>query len=136
MDYFSSILVLFILGMVNFTLGTMAVRKFLETHAVIGGYGDLSDFKSMVRKQMYQALIQILLLGGMTVISVIGILTDELTFTQFVMVLVLDGIVWFAGKKGKTVEQRAQGLGVQDPELREEYKSVCRTWVIRPFPDF
>ncbi len=136
MGFFSWIVVLFIMAMVNFAMGISAIRRFMETRPRITGHQDLSDFKAMVRRQMHQALIQIVLLGGMTVISVIGILSDRISFAQFIMVLVLDGVVWFAGKKGKSIEQRVQHLQVDDLELKEEYKSVCRTWVLKPFPDF
>ena len=136
MDFFTLILVLFILGMANFAVGVSALNSFLKSYTRIGSAADLEDFKQMVRKQMYQAMLQIVLLGGMTVVSVIGILTGRITFAQFAAVLVLDGVIWFAGKKGKALEKRAQRLRVEDPELAKEYGSVCRTWFGRPFPDF
>ena len=136
MNFFTAILVLFVLGMVNFAIGVSALGRFLKSHIRIASSSDLEDFKRMVRKQMYQAMLQIVLLGGMTVVSIIGILKHRITFAQLVIVLILDGVIFFAGRKGKSLEKRAKRLGVEDPDLAREFGSVCRTWFSRPFPDF
>jgi hypothetical protein len=136
LDFFTAILVLFVLGMVNFAVGISALGSFLKSHPRIGSIGDLEEFKQMVRRQMYQAILQIVLLGGMTVVSVIGILTDRISFVQFLSVLILDGVIWYAGKRGKKLEKKAKRLPVEAPELAKEFGSVCRSWFSRPFPDF
>ncbi|MCK5116203.1 MAG: hypothetical protein KAR44_06355 [Candidatus Aegiribacteria sp.] len=136
MDYFEWILVMFTCGMVNFFIALSSLKKFLALTSGIDSLLNLENLKEMVRKQMYQALLAIIFFGGMGVLGCIGIITGRLNSTQFVLFLVLNGIVWAAGKLTKPTELRAQNLTVSDPNLSDEYKSVCRTWIRRPFPDF
>ena len=136
MGYFEWILVMFACGMANFFIAVSALKKFLVLHPGIDNISNLENLKEMVRKQMYQALLAIVFFGGMGVLGVIGIITRGLSSTQFVLFLILNGIVWAAGKSSKPTEQRAQNLPVSDPNLSDEYRSVCRTWMRKPFPDF
>ena len=136
MGCFEWVLVLFAAGMANFFVGLSALKKFLVLNPRIDSLVNLENLKEMVRKQMYQALLAIALFGGMGILGCIGIITRRLNSTQFVLFLLLNGIVWAAGKSSKPTEQRAQNLPVSDPGLLDEYKSVCRTWMRKPFPDF
>jgi hypothetical protein len=136
MGYFEWILILFACGMVNFFIALSALKKFLALNSCIDNLSNLENLKETVRKQMYQALLAIVFFGGMGVLGCIGVITGGLSSTQFVLFLVLNGIVWAAGKSSKPIEQRVQNLSVSDPDLRDEYRSVCRTWMKNPFPDF
>lgn len=136
MGYFEWILVMFVCGMANFFVALSALKKYLALNSCINSLSNLENLKEMVRKQMYQALLTIVFFGGMGVLGCIGIITGRLNSTQFVLFLVLNGIVWAAGKLTRPIELRAQNLTVSDPNLSDEYKSVCRTWIRKPFPDF
>ncbi len=136
MGYFEWILVMFTCGMVNFFIALSALKKFLALNSGIDSLLNLENLKEMVRKQMYQALLAIVFFGGMGVLGCIGIIARRLDSTQFVLFLVLNGIVWAAGKSAKPIEKRAQNLTVSNPNLSDEYKSICRTWMRKPFPDF
>jgi len=136
MGYFEWILVMFVCGMANFFIALSALKKFLSLNSGIDSLSNLENLKEMIRKQMYQALLAILFFGGMGILGCIGIITGRLNSTQFVLFLVLNGIVWAAGKLTKPTEQKAQNLSVSDLNLSDEYKSVCRTWIRKPFPDF
>jgi len=136
MGYFEWILILFACGMVNFFIALSALRKFLALNSGIDSLLNLENLKEMVRKQMYQALLAIVFFGGMGVLGCIGIITRRLDSTQFVLFLILNGIVWAAGKSAKSIEKRAQNLSVSNPNLSDEYQSICRTWIRKPFPDF
>ena len=52
------------------------------------------------------------------------------------LVLALNGIILAAGLVGKPLEERARSIEVLDPLLEERYKSICSSWVEKPFPDF
>jgi len=136
MGYFEWILILFVCGMVNFFIALSALKNFLVFNSGIDSLSNLENLKEMVRKQMYQALLAIVFFGGMGVLGCIGIITRRLDSTQFVLFLILNGIVWAAGKSAKSIEKRAQNLYVSNPNLSDEYKSICRTWIRKPFPDF
>jgi len=136
MGYFEWILILFASGMGNFFVAATALKKFLAFNPRIDNFTNLENLKKMVRRQMYHALLAIVLFGGMGILGVIGIITRSLNSTQFVLYLVLNVIVWVVGKSFKPTEQKVQNLAVSDPNLSDEYKSVCRTWMRKPFPDF
>jgi len=136
MGFFEWIVLLFLLAMVNFAVGMREVKKFLDENRRISGAMDLSRFKDMVRKQMYQALLQIALHIGMGTLTVLGTLLGSISGVNFVLVMVLYGIVIYAGNQGKPLEKRARDLPVDDPQLQPEYRAVCRSWRTRAFPDF
>ncbi|MBD3278174.1 MAG: hypothetical protein GF388_07740 [Candidatus Aegiribacteria sp.] len=136
MNYFLWISILFLAGLANLAYGVAELKEFLKYHSSISSTMDMGHFKKMVRKQMYLALAQIVILGCMALLSIIGILTGAISDTQFLLVLLMDGIIWFAGKLFKSLEKRAQNLKVEALEHRAEYTSICATWVRKPFPDF
>ena len=136
MGYTGWILLLFALGIINLIVGVKGINSFLSQDSSIRTYQNLENFKNMVRKQMYQALLQLAILGTMTVIGIIGISTGKLNFNGTLLFLLLNVINIFAGKWGKGFEKKAKSLKVEDPNLLDEYKLVCRTWGRKPFPDF
>ncbi len=136
MSLIAWILFLFTLGIVNLTVGVRGMRSFLSQETSITTDQSLQSFKSMVRKQMYQAVLQLLILGTMCVLGILGIINGRLSFTGFVLFLLLNVINIFAGKWAKSIEKKTRSLKVEDQNLLVEYKSICRTWVRKPFPDF
>ena len=90
----------------------------------------------MVRKQMYQALLQIVLLGSMSVLGIVGFITGKLSTFEFMMFLVFNGINIGAGKYGKETEKRIKTLSIENLNVRAEYNSICKTWDRKPFPNF
>ena len=136
MGYTGWILLFFALGIINLIVGVKGINSFLSQDSSIRTYQSLENFKSMVRKQMYQALLQLAILGTMTVIGIIGISTGKLNFNGTLLFLTLNVINIFAGKWGKRFEKKVKSLKVEDPNLLAEYKSVCRSWFRKPFPAF
>ena len=136
MSLITWILFLFALGIVNLTVGVRGMRSFLSQETSIRTDQSLRSFKSMVRKQMYQAILQIIILGTMCVLGILGIINGRLNFTGFVIFLLLNVINIFAGKWGKNIEKQTRSLKVEDQKFLDEYKMICRTWIRKPFPDF
>ncbi len=136
MSLIGLILILFIAGIVNMQIGTGAVKKFLSSTPAITTGHDLENFKAMVRQQMYQSLLQILVLGGMGITGIYGIINGKLSFMEFVFFLLLNGAVFFFGRYAKKFEYQARGFSIADKTLAGEYASVCESWIKRPFPDF
>lgn len=136
MGYVGWILLLFALGIINLIAGVKGIRSFLSQDSSIRTYQSFESFKSMVRKQMYQALLQVIILGTMCVLGVLGIINGKLNSGGTLLFLLLNVINIFAGKWGKGFEKKARSLKVESPNLLDEYKTVCRTWFRKPFPDF
>ncbi len=136
MSCFNWICILFFLGLINFIIGLNAMNKFLSQNKSFNTYQDLEQFKSMVRKQMYQALVQIVFLGGMAILGIVGFLIGKMNTFEFLMFLIFNGINVGAGKYGKETERRIRTLSIENLNIRAEYNSICKTWGRKAFPSF
>jgi hypothetical protein len=136
MNLFGWIIVLFVLAIINFFIANNDLKAFLARHASIDSYQSMDAFKKMVRKQMMQALLQLVLLLATGVLPIYGLFTHKITFGQFLLCILFDFVILGLGKKGKEVEEKSRSLTVNDPSLEEQYKRICETWVKKPFPDF
>lgn len=124
---------LFGLAILNLFVGFFAVKSFLSQSSCISNSIDLDNFKRLARQQMYQALIQIGLLGAAGVLGIYGLVTKQV---GILLILVLNGTVIGISMVSKTLEKRAHALTVTDQRLENEYKTICHTWVKKAFPDF
>lgn len=126
-------ILLFVLAVVNFFYGVSKLKSFRSEHTSIRYIGDLESFKSLVRGQMYIALLQILILGAALVLGIYGILKNELSL---MVVLVMNGIIFFLGKSCKKIEEDIRSMPVEDERFQVEFKKISRTWLHKPLPDF
>lgn len=130
------IVMLFCVSLVNALVGIASVKGFLSRNLSIDSRQNLEDFEQMVRRQMYQALLQIGLLGTVGILGIYGIISGRLTFVEFLVFLLLNGVNFFIGKMGKGIEDRARSLPVKVEGLSSRYETVCETWVKKPLPNF
>jgi len=125
--------IVFGLALVNMLVGTAGIRSFLANTRMISSTMDLDNFKRLVRRQMFQALLQMALLGAGLVLGIYALVKEE---AGLLLILVLNAVIFASGQMGKGFEERARSLKVSDPLLESRYKAVCHTWVHKPFPDF
>lgn len=130
------ILLLFIAGILNIIIGLAGIKKFLSATLSITNTQDLQNFKDMVRQQMYQSTLQILVLGIMGITGIYGIMSKKLDFMEFILFLLLNGAIFLFGMYAKKIENQARSLNIGDETLAEEYATVCESWLKKPFPDF
>ena len=126
------VLLLF-LAFVNSLISAGGIKKFLSLHSLINSSHDLESFKEMVRKQMYQALVQIGFLGVANIVGIYGLITRQV---NLLLILVLDVIIIVLSKSFKKTEEQARTLRVSDASLTGQYESICKTWVEKARPDF
>lgn len=124
---------LFLLAVANFPVGAASLRTFLSRTPAMATHQDLDGYKVLVRKQMYQALLQIVLLVGALGVGVVGLATRQLSLFP---VLAVNGGINVGGLAGKRLEERARSVPVRDPSLSDEYRRVSASWLTRPLPDF
>jgi len=123
----------FALALVNSVIGLVAISSFLSKKKSIATAADLAVFKALARRQMYQALLQIVFLGLAMLIGIYGIVTAKI---PLLVVIILNALVFAMGMLAKGPENRARSLRVEDEALKSQYKRVCDSWVRKPFPDF
>jgi len=133
---FVVILLLNILGILNGWWGKGRIEAFLAVVPDIATPHELNQFKRMVKEQMYLALGQLLLLGGALVLMIYGILAERLGFLDILILILVNGFIFFMARRFKRVEQQAASLPVTDQALTDEYQRVCLTWRRKPFPDW
>lgn len=133
MSLYSAFMLVFVLAVINALAGMLSLRGFLARTPAIASEVDLHAFKSVVRVQMVQALLQIGLLGGSLLIGVYGLFAGQL---NFLLVLAVNGVVFVLGLAGKSTETRCRSLPVRDERLGAEYRRVCASWTAKALPDF
>ena len=127
------IILLFVLSVVNMLLAVIQIRGFLSRTAAIGNIEDLEDFKRLARRQMYQALVQLVFLVGAIGLSLYGVTTKECSLLH---VFGLSLAILATGLISRPFERRVKSLEVEDEDLADEYAAVCESWVKKPLPDF
>lgn len=127
------LVLIFVLAFLNWLAGMAVLRSFISRTPAIATPLDLENFAGLVRRHMSQALLQaVLLVAGI----LLGIYVLARGLAELPLVLVLNGIIFFAGTIGKPLEERARSLKVLDPLLEERYRAICLSWVKKPCPDF
>ena len=126
-------ILLILLALINSLISAAGVKKFLSFRTVIGSSTDLESFKEMVRKQMYQALAQIGLLGIANIVGIYGLLTRRI---NLLLIIALNAVPIILSKSFKKFEEQARTLEVTDANLTGQYESICKTWVKKALPDF
>lgn len=133
MSLFLLFILIFMLAIVNTILAGVHVRAFVSQKDAIDSRKTLDEFKKMVTQQMYQALLQLVLLGSTVLLGMYGIFTGKLSLF---IVLLLNGIIIGLSMIFKSVEKRARSLKVEDELLQKEYLQVCEAWTKKALPTF
>jgi hypothetical protein len=126
-------ILLFFLAGINTLIATIDLKGFLSRHSTITSKLVLDEFKNLARKNMYQALVQIVLLVSAGLMGLYGIFTHQL---GLLLVIALNGAIIVMSKLTKGIEDRTRSLPVDDKSLEEQYLTICETWVEKPFPNF
>ena len=127
------IYILFALATINLLYSGIKLKSFLSRTKSISTAHDLEDFKALVRTQMYQTFIQIIVLGGGGLLGLYGIFIGEV---GLMLVIGLNVVVFVIGKLIKGMENRVRDLPVSEVSLVTQYRAVCESWVKKPLPDF
>jgi NhaP-type Na+/H+ and K+/H+ antiporter len=110
------------------------VKRFLKRHDEISDVRVLEEFKSLVKLQMYAALVQFFVLSlGL----ILGILL-MFTFRPLgvLAMLIVNSLIFSLSQRFVKLEKKARSLPVANENLAQEYRKVSHTWVKKPFPDF
>jgi uncharacterized membrane protein len=114
--------------------GGNGVRIFLAQHSGIGNPADLNRYKTLVRRQMYLALLMIaLLIAGFS--TGIALVAEKRLVGLAYVVLANAGVAGVA-LAHRNLEKRARNLPTTTPELEAEYRRVSESWVKKALPDF
>ncbi len=121
------------LALINWGVGIAGLKSFLAGTPAITSTIDLQNFADLARRHMFQAVLQIALLGSGLLLGIYALASHKV---GLLLIIALNGLIFVAGSLGKPLEERARSLKVLDPLLEERYRAICTTWAKKPFPDF
>ncbi len=123
-------------GVVNGIVHGRLLRQFVRDTPAFRTYQDIVDFEHMVARQMYAALMQILLLALPGLLFAVGLFRKILGPGDFIYILVPAAAIFVMGKAFKGLEVRAQAIPAEDPILEERRQHIIETWIKKPLPDW
>jgi hypothetical protein len=112
------------------------LRRFLREVPAIRTTGDLERYKAVVARNMYAALVQILILGAPWVVFLYGaFIADVLSVIDTLYIAVPSIGVFVMGQYINQEETRMKTIPVI-PELQAQRDAVVRSWGSKPTPDW
>jgi TRAP-type C4-dicarboxylate transport system permease large subunit len=105
------------------------VRTFSSTH-------EIERFKGVVGRQMYAALVQIVLLVVPPILFFVGIAKGALTPGDIIFIIVPSAVVIAVAALYKQTEKQVKEIPANDDELRRQRDVIIHTWLKKPLPDW
>lgn len=110
------------------------VKRFLKRHHEISDVRVLEEFKSLVKRNMYAALVQFVVLSLGLILGIILMFTFK--HLGVLAVLTVNSLIFSLSQIFGKLEKKARSLPVANENLAQKYRQVSETWVKKPFPDF
>jgi len=105
------------------------VRSFSSTN-------EIERFKGVVARQMYAALVQIVLLIVPPILFFVGLARGALTPGDVVFIIVPSAVVILVAALYKQTEKQVKSIPAQDDELQRQRDKIIHTWLKKPLPDW
>lgn len=134
--YLLIILILPAVAILNSWFFGSELQRFTRAVRTISSTAEIEQFKAVVARQMYGALVQIVLLAVPPIVFFVGIVRGVLGPGDLVFVIVPSLVVIAVAVVYKRVEKEAQSIPVADDELRRQRDMIIHTWLKKPLPDW
>ncbi len=134
--YIALMLLLPAFAAVNSIIHGAHLRAFLDRIPALATYQDVVEFERVVARQMYAALLQIVLLVAPGVVYVVGLLRGVLGFEDVFFVMLPSFVILGLGIAFKRLENQAKSIPVKDRVLSERRDHIVKVWNAKPFPDW
>jgi hypothetical protein len=124
------------LGAVNAIYHGRLLQHYARQTKRIDDMAGLARFQKIVARQMYAALVQLVLLLTPIILYFIAIPTEILRFADIVFVMIPGGILIALGYHFKKVEAEVCRIPAVGEDLDEQRLAVIKHWRTRPLPDW
>ena len=111
------------------------LRRFAAEVPRLASSHDLERFKRVVARQMYAALVQIVLLASPALVFFVGVVDGALSGSDILYVVIPAAVIIVIAQANRRDEARVRELPAE-PELAAQRDRIVRTWVRRPLPDW
>ena len=134
--YIGLMLLLPAAAVVNALVHGSQLRAFLHRTPSFDTYQNIVDFEKTVARQMYAALLQIVLLVAPGIVFVVGLVRGALAIGDVLFVILPSFVILALGVAFKHVENQVRSITATDPVLEERRDHIVRVWNSKPFPDW
>ncbi len=124
------------LALVNAWWFGRELKAFVDSTPVISSTNDIERMKTVVGRQMYAALVQVVLLTAGPAIYFVGMFRGALGPADVMFIILPSAAVIVLASVYKRVETKAKGIPVPDEELRRQRDTIVHTWLKKPLPDW
>jgi hypothetical protein len=134
--FLAGLIVPFIIALAMAVISGMEMKAFVAEVQVMRTAEQLARFKRLAARNMYGALLQILLFIVPWGVYIFGLSQQVLRQGEVVIIFVLSIVTFLVSMFLKKDEEAARALRVEDPDLRAERDRVVKTWMHKAFPDW
>ena len=122
--YLFLMLFLPLLAIVNAVWFGSELQKFAKEVRAFSSTHEIERFKGVVGRQMYAALVQIVLLVVPPVLFFVGIATSALTPGDIIFIIVPSAVVILVAALYKQTETKVKTIPANDDELRRQRDAI------------
>ena len=134
--YLFLILVLPLLAILNAVWFGSELQRFARDVRTFSSTHEIERFKGVVARQMYAALVQIVLLVVPPILFFVGIVRGVLTPGDIIFIIVPSAVVILVAALYKQTETKVKSIPANDDELRRQRDAIIHTWLKKPLPDW
>jgi hypothetical protein len=134
--FIATMLLLPAAAVVNAIVHGLQLNSFLKRTPTFATYQNIVDFEKIVARQMYAALLQIVLLVTPGILFVIGLVRLVLAVDDFIYVMLPALAILAFGAAFKMLENRARSIPVDDPVLEERRNYIVEVWNSKALPNW
>ncbi len=114
--------------------GANEVNQFLKQNREISDLKVLEKYKSLARRNMYMALLQMFILGTGSIAGLIALARNN--GAGFIIMLIGNAIIFALGKSLEVLEKQVRSLPCADDDLAKKYRRISRAWLGQALPNF
>ncbi len=112
------------------------LKGFADSTPSISSTADIERMKTVVARQMYAALVQIVLLIAGPVIFFVGMIRGVFQPTDVMFIILPSAAVIVLAAVYKRIENQVKTIEAPDSELRRQRDAIVHTWLKKPVPDW
>jgi hypothetical protein len=134
--YLAVILGFPVLAVLNALYFGSELRRFADRTPRLETPLEMTKYRRLVGRQMYAALLQLLLLAIPPIVFFYGLIHKILTVPDILFVVVPSAILIVIAQLNRRHEARIRTLPTATEQFAEERDAIVRTWVRKPLPDW
>ena len=112
------------------------LKRFLARTPALATPEHLEEYRRVVARQMYGALLILALALAAGAVMIGGIVLHRASPAELTYLLVLGGVFVAVGAWNKSVEARAKSIAAADGEYVRQRDEIVRVWMKRPLPNW